>query len=50
MYESRRERPLARPAFIRRILRHALAIFVMILGSLALGMAGYMYCRRSMPS
>ena len=43
MYESRRERPLARAAFLRRLLRHALAILLVIVGSLALGMAGYMY-------
>ena len=43
MYESRRERPLARAAFVRRMLEHGLAILLVIIGSLALGMAGYMY-------
>ena len=42
MYESRRERPLARAAFARRLLRHGLAILLVIVGSLAIGMAGYM--------
>ena len=43
MYESRRERPLARAAFVRRMLEHGLAILLVIIGSLAMGMAGYMY-------
>jgi len=43
MYESRRERPLARAAFVRRMAQHGLAILLVIIGSLAMGMAGYMY-------
>jgi len=46
MYETRRERPLAHAAFLRRLLRHGLAILMVIAGSLALGMIGYMYFER----
>jgi hypothetical protein len=49
MYESRRDRPLPRAAFIRRLLRHALAILLLIAGSLALGMAGYMHFEQLSP-
>lgn len=42
MYESRRQRPLSRSAFIQRLIRHAVAILLLIGGSLALGMIGYM--------
>ena len=43
MYESRRQ-PLIRPAdFLRRILSHVAAALILIAGSLALGMAGYMH-------
>jgi hypothetical protein len=43
MYESRNHRPLSRPHFVRRLLRHFLAAVVILIGSLALGMAGYVY-------
>jgi hypothetical protein len=43
MYESRRQ-PLIRPSdFLRRLLGHLAAALVLIVGSLALGMAGYMH-------
>ena len=43
MYESRRQ-PLIRPTdFLRRVLGHLAAALVLIVGSLALGMAGYMH-------
>jgi len=43
MYESRRQ-PLVRPAdFLWRVLGHAAAALVLVAGSLALGMAGYMH-------
>ena len=42
MYESRRQ-PLIRPAdFLRRVLGHVAAALLLVAGSLALGMAGYM--------
>jgi hypothetical protein len=49
MYESRRERPLARAAFIGRLARHALAILVFTAFSLGLGMAGYMHFEKLPP-
>jgi hypothetical protein len=43
VYESRRERPLPRPAFLRRLAVH-FAITTVVLGvSLAIGMAGYIH-------
>lgn len=42
MYETRRQ-PLLRPAaFLSRLLRHLAAVVVLLAGSLAIGMAGYM--------
>ena len=41
MYESRRHRPLPRPRFIRRMLRHFAVATALVLGSLLIGMAGY---------
>ena len=43
MYESRRQALLAPSAFLRRVLSHAAAALLLIGGSLALGMAGYMH-------
>ena len=43
MYESRRQTLLAPSAFLRRILSHAVAALLLIGGSLAIGMAGYMH-------
>ena len=42
MYESRKERPASRAMFRRRVARHAGASCLIVLGSLGLGMAGYM--------
>jgi hypothetical protein len=43
VYETRKQ-PLLRPAdFVRRVLAHAAAAAVLLLGSIALGMAGYMH-------
>jgi hypothetical protein len=41
MYESRHQRPLRRSAFLLRLLRHGLAIALLLLLSLLLGIAGY---------
>ncbi len=43
MYESRRQPLLARAAFARRVLGHTAAALVLVLGSIAIGMAGYMH-------
>jgi hypothetical protein len=40
-YEHRGERLLTRKAFARRLLLHAAAAGVVVLGSIAIGMAGY---------
>ena len=42
MYESRRQQLLAPTAFVRRLLTHLAAAFVLVGGSIAIGMAGYM--------
>ena len=43
MYETRKQ-PLLRPKdFLRRVLGHLAAAAVLLLGSVALGMAGYMH-------
>ena len=43
MYETRKQ-PLLRPAdFVRRVLGHAAAAALLLVGSIALGMAGYMH-------
>ena len=42
MYESRRQPLIARADFLRRLLRHAAFALLLIIGSLAIGMAGYM--------
>ncbi len=42
MYETRRQPPLLRAAFARRLLGHVVAALLLVLGSLAIGMAGYM--------
>lgn len=41
MYESRREQPLPRPVFLRRLLAHLAVAIGLLAGSLGLGMAGY---------
>ena len=43
MYESRKDAPLSRFHFMRRLSRHAAAAVGLLLGSLLLGMGGYMY-------
>ncbi|HET7298521.1 MAG TPA: hypothetical protein VFI89_07385 [Burkholderiales bacterium] len=40
-YERRGERPLSRKAFLRRLLKHVAAAGLVVLASLACGMAGY---------
>ena len=44
MYESRRQPPLTRARFVRRLLNHVLVAAVVLAGSLGAGMAGYMAC------
>jgi hypothetical protein len=46
MYESRKQPPLPRRRFIRRLGRHAGAAIALVLLSLLLGMAGYEYFER----
>ena len=43
MYETRKQRPIPRAKFVRRLLVHLLAAFILLLFSLAIGMSGYMY-------
>jgi hypothetical protein len=43
MYEPKTRAPIPQHHFIKRVLRHALAAVVLLLLSLALGMAGYEY-------
>ena len=46
MYETRKQ-PLLRPRdFLRRVLGHLAAACVLLLGSVAIGMAGYMHFER----
>jgi len=42
MYESRSTRPLTRPEFHRRLLGQAAWVLALLLGSLLLGIVGYM--------
>ena len=42
MYESRKQVPLARPQFIKRLLGHAAFALGLIAASLAIGILGYM--------
>lgn len=41
MYETRKQPPLTRAGFARRLLVHAIAALGLVAASLALGMAGY---------
>ena len=41
MYETRLHPLLPRPLFLRRLLRHALIVLAIVVGSLAAGIAGY---------
>jgi hypothetical protein len=43
MYEPKTHPPIPRKRFVRRVLLHAAAAFVLLLVSLMLGMAGYEY-------
>ena len=43
MYETRKQSPISRPLFARRVALHFAFAMGMIVGSLVLGMAGYMY-------
>ena len=46
MYETRYQSPLPRALFVRRVALHFSIAFGLIVGSLAIGMAGYMYFER----
>jgi len=46
MYETRAEKLLPAPVFARRVLRHFAAALALVVFSLAVGMAGYMYFER----
>lgn len=43
MYESKSHPPISRKRFLRRLLNHFIAALALLLGSIALGMAGYEY-------
>ena len=43
MYESRKQSPLPRALFVRRVFQHFAIATGLLVGSLAIGMAGYMY-------
>lgn len=43
MYEHHRERLLPRKAFLWRLAKHLAAALVVVVGSLAIGMAGYVH-------
>jgi hypothetical protein len=43
MYEPRHHKPVSRARFVRRLSRHAAAAAGIVVGSLLIGIAGYMY-------
>ena len=43
MYEHRSKPPVSRRRFLRRVLLHFAAAMVLLIGSIAIGMAGYTY-------
>lgn len=43
MYESKSQRPLTRADFLRRLLAHAAAALALLVVSLGVGIAGYVY-------
>ena len=43
MYEKKKQRPLSRAKFVRRLIRHLLVAVALLIVSLAMGMCGYMY-------
>jgi hypothetical protein len=49
MYESRKQPLLDPPAFLRRLLVHLAAALVLLGGSVAIGMAGYVHFERLPP-
>lgn len=46
MYETRRQKPLTRAHFARRLLLHAAAVIGLFLASIAIGMTGYICLER----
>jgi hypothetical protein len=48
MYESKTQRPLARPVFARRLVFHSMIALALISVSIAMGIAGYM-CFEHLP-
>jgi hypothetical protein len=46
MYEHRKQRPIPHEAFVWRLVKHMTAALVFAAGSLAGGMAGYVYFER----
>ena len=46
MYESRRQKPLTRAHFARRLLLHAAAVIALFVASIAIGMIGYVSLER----
>lgn len=46
MYEQRKHPPLSRTRFAERLARHAMFVLALIVGSLVIGMAGYVYFER----
>lgn len=46
MYETRKQAPLPRALFVRRLLAHLSAVLLLLLGSLVLGMTGYVLLER----
>ncbi len=46
MYETRQQKPLVRAAFVRRLLNYGVLVLVLLLVSIAIGMAGYMRFER----
>jgi len=46
MYEPRTHRPLPTPHFVWRVVNHVATALGLVLGSLGLGMAGYVYFER----
>ncbi|MFO1494623.1 MAG: hypothetical protein U1F26_08190 [Lysobacterales bacterium] len=49
MYESRRERPLGRPSFYRRMFWHLAGAMGLLAASLGIGIAGYMVLEQLSP-
>ncbi len=43
MYENKKQRPIARAKFMRRLLAHLLVALAVLVVSLAMGMCGYVY-------